>query len=435
MLPTWLLAAALVMATTFCAAVPKANASVLLCSSERDSGSLWSAVSESVSCPSHVPYPARLAMVNIFDSFWVASSGMPTCCNARGGPATFKDSVEALSLANASGVRSFRFFADLWGPNKKWYVENQEQYWKEFDAWFGVVEKFGLFVIPSLGNADWYKATSNETANDMVANSTSISRRLAVEYMRAFVSRYGNRNSVLMWELGNELNLHVNLPPNFCGGKQCFNTAQMIQYNKALVDAIREAEPRDRPPRPISSGYSAPRPTAWHQEHCPLSSKTNCKADPGTGYWSQDTLEQRLEMLQLQNTGVEVWSMHMYDNPLGTRNTSFLASASALAKNASAVIFVGEYGGHGPNFTGPASESRRFPSLVLDQQVKDAQQGGSFIISSVWAWACPSHRKDMVCIWPGQPDGEKESGTKPMLALLKNANKRLASNGVSRRSR
>ena len=49
--------------------------------------------------------------------------------------------------------------------------------------------------------------------------------------------------------------------------------------------------------------------------------------------------------------------------------------------------------------------------------------------------ACPSHRKDMVCIWPGQPDGEKESGTKPMLALLKNANKRLASNGVSRRSR
>ena len=41
----------------------------------------------------------------------------------------------------------------------------------------------------------------------------------------------------------------------------------------------------------------------------------------------------------------------------------------------------------------------------------------------------------MVCIWPGQPDGEKERGTKPMLTLLKNANKRLASDGVSRRSR
>ena len=126
---TWLLAAALVMATTFAQLCPK-QMPVLLCSSERDSGSLWSAVSESVSCPSHVPYPARLALVNIFDSFWVASSGMATCCNAKGGPATFQDSVEALSLANASGVRSFRFFADLWGPNKKWYVENQEQYWK-----------------------------------------------------------------------------------------------------------------------------------------------------------------------------------------------------------------------------------------------------------------------------------------------------------------
>ena len=181
----------------------------------------------------------------------------------------------------------------------------------------------------------------------------------------------------------------------------------MIQYNKALVDAIREAEPRDRPPRPfhpVTQPQDQPlgtRNTALYLQR--RTARPIQALDIGAKH-----SRKRLEMLQLQNTGVEVWSMHMYDNPLGTRNTSFLASASALAKNASAVIFVGEYGGHGPNFTGPASESRRFPSLVLDQQVKDAQQGGSFIISSVWAWACPSHRKDMVCIWPGHPTVRRE---------------------------
>ena len=37
----------------------------------------------------------------------------------------------------------------------------------------------------------------------------------------------------------------------------------------------------------------------------------------------------------------------------------------------------------------------------------------------------PSHRRDMVCIWPGEPDGQKEYGTNATLAMLANANRHL----------
>ena len=68
-------------------------------------------------------------------------------------------------------------------------------------------------------------------------------------------------------EQGNELNLIVNLPPStkVCGGSQCFNTANMMDYTSRLAAIIKQHDPI----RPISSGFSAPRSDAWHMEHCP----------------------------------------------------------------------------------------------------------------------------------------------------------------------
>ena len=67
-----------------------------------------------------------------------------------------------------------------------------------------------------------------------------------------------------------ELNLMPNLPAPWCGPtpttgtEPCFNTSMMVRYEESLVAAIR----RNDPTRPISSGHSMPRATAWHQEHC-----------------------------------------------------------------------------------------------------------------------------------------------------------------------
>ena len=114
----------------------------------------------------------------------------------------------------------------------------------------------------------------------------------------------------------------------------------------------------------------------------------------------------------------------MYDNDKGDANASSLSAAASHARERGAMLFLGEYGGHGPDFTGPSDASRRFPQLCLDTQVEDAKHGtGGFALSAIWAWACPSHRRDMVCIWPGEPDGSKESGTNAVLDMLSKANK------------
>jgi hypothetical protein len=368
----------------------------------------------------------RGAAVNIFDSFWVASSGMPdTCCNASGGLATRADSVAALRLAAANGVRVFRFFAFLWGPHCAFAVQRPATYWAELDAWWDEVDGLGMYAIPSLGASGWHYAARNETLNDLVKNEHSNSRRFAAGYVRTFVERYSKRKSLLFWELGNELNLHVDLPAPHCDpSQQCFDTQQMVAFQNALVATIRAAEidPVSQNPfgsRPVSSGFAAPRPSAWHQAHYP---------PHDARYWDTDNETQWLEMLEMQHAAaVDVWSLHMYDNAQGDRNVSLLSAAVTRARAHGKMLFLGEYGGNQPNYTGPSSASRRFPQLCLDAQVEDAKKGfvGGFALSAVWAFACPSHRKDMVCIWPGQPDGAKENGTQAALAMLTNANKRL----------
>jgi hypothetical protein len=163
-----------------------------------------------------------------------------------------------------------------------YYITNPDAYWKEFDQLMADIESRGMYSIPSIGYSSWHKVASrayaakgvNETANDMIKNSTSIAQTLAMRYFKEIVSRYAKKKSVLLWELGNELDLMANLPPPWCGAKQCFNTADMVAFCNKLAAVIRTTEHAARimppdvnalPPRPISSGFSAPRASSWHQ--------------------------------------------------------------------------------------------------------------------------------------------------------------------------
>ena len=61
---------------------------------------------------------------------------------------------------------------------------------------------------------------------------------------------------MLLWELGNELNLLTNLPAPKCHPKaKCFGHAAMAAYSADLVGIIRNIDGT----RPISSGFAAPR--------------------------------------------------------------------------------------------------------------------------------------------------------------------------------
>ena len=390
----------------------------------------------------------RIAGANIFDTLWVGSSGMNTCCNPSGGPATYPDALAALESASVSGIRAFRFFASLFGDANKLWVTNATLYWSEFDRAMDDFERLGLYSIPSIGTGFWHQVANavtpglNESANDAVINMSSVAFRLQAKYFAELVTRYKDRKGVLFWELGNELNLQVNLPPPWCGPtpktgtEQCFNTKQMVEYTSALVKIIRDIDPH----RPISSGYSAGRPSEWHQEHCPMdggqgpASGACATEGGGTGYWGTDTQEQWLEMMVQQNTAVDIISIHHYEAPkcwfdkknctndFHSPGGNLFQFAAVKAAAVGKALFVGEFGGPNPTFTGPTKANQSFPTALLDYQV---QAGDVFLLSTIWAWSCPSHRKDMVCIWPNSTRA-KEAGSNQMLRVINEANAKMA---------
>lgn len=254
------------------------------------------------------------AGINLFDVFWCASTGMHVqkLCS-------FNESLSMLQSYKATGLRFFRFFATDWGPNKIFWYRNPEQNWKELDRVWDAIDASGLYAIPSIRAGSWDEVADqvvpglHEGPNDLVCNSTSVSRGIANMYFTQFVRRYHGRRSLLMWELGNELNLMPNLPPPHCSeSDHCFNTTAMVRFTKEMVALIRDIDPVSRP---ISSGFSTPRPFAWHMEHCPPNSSApgQCAADPSSrGFWATDSAAQFRENLRAQQAAVDVWSIHLY---------------------------------------------------------------------------------------------------------------------------
>jgi hypothetical protein len=50
----------------------------------------------------------------------------------------------------------------------------------------------------------------------------------------------------------------------------------------------------------------------------------------------------------------------------------------------------------------------------------------AFVLSAIWAWECPSHRGDMVCVYPNSTD-PKEAGSNTMAAAIRAANEQMHS--------
>ena len=148
----------------------------------------------------------RIASVNIFDSLWVTSTGMTTCCNATGGPAVSKDAVAALEAAQQSNIRVFRFFASLFGAAGRMWVENPAEYWQQFDGLIDTIEQNGLYCIPSIGTGKLWSQVANavtpglnESTNDVIMNTSSVSWALNAKYFDEIVRRYRHRKGVLFW--------------------------------------------------------------------------------------------------------------------------------------------------------------------------------------------------------------------------------------------
>jgi hypothetical protein len=183
--------------------------------------------------------------------------------------------------------------------------------------------------------------------------------------------------------------------------------------------------------------------------------------------------------LPSQHEGVDIVSTHAYPNLPGCyfvsprfkvacprqANLTVLTAAANAAALVGKPFYLGEYGGPRPNFTGPTAASQAFPESVLRWQVESSaearvapsaapaagRQGGasgrrqhhsegrasfpprrrSRILTSLWAWACPSHRRTMACLDPapgrlaGATAEAQAEASYRMLTLLQQAEQQL----------
>ena len=425
-------------------------------------------------CPIGTTELTGVVGVNVFDALWCTSDGMRSPCNHA-------DVRASLRFLAASGLHFFRFFASLYGASHVYWLLQPSRYWAEFDRLMDDVEALGLHVVPSIGAESWHDVANKwinashngnsssamarvrsprraETVNDLVTDGSSLARALARRYADELVRRYRHRPSVLFWELGNELNLKPNMA-NQCGlgaagdrgpAARCFNTSALVEYTRDLAGVVRSADKV----RPISSGFGATRPTAWHQERCHREKRAGACAAGGES--ATDSIEQWQQMVVWQNEAVDIASLHVYAGSKGCwfgrgrtgcyrqGNVSLVEAAAAAAASVGKPLYVGEFGGAPPNFTGPSAEHQAFPEAVLRWQVATSAErrrrdpvpnAVPRTLTSLWGWMCPAKRATMRCIWPnassplGGPRSRGwhagEEGSDRMLGLLQWANRRL----------
>lgn len=134
------------------------------------------------------------------------------------------------------------------------------------DRWFGAMdyiialaEKYNIGIIASLF---WdVNAFCDYTGDklDMITSPDSASTLLRMKYIKEVVGRYKYSPAIYAWEIGNELNLAVDIKnTEFVGTdgtKKMFTSEMLTAYYKLIGEAIRAEDPY----RMITGGDAAPR--------------------------------------------------------------------------------------------------------------------------------------------------------------------------------
>ncbi len=223
--------------------------------------------------------------------------------------------IKQLSELGFKSVRAFMYspaYLDL-----MYNEEHLEIYLTAMDRVFDLCDKYGLKLVVCLGlaepallkcdyveNEGWIQST--ETVEDIVGNPDCESRQNAYKYIDIVVNRYKDRDTVLLWEIDNELILEADIGE--AAGEVKFSLLQLAEFYGACADRIRAIDDKHI----IASGDSILRPAQWH---------LLCSILNNTGNdWNPDTAEQHLKAVALLNEKLDITSMHIYG--LNTTNTS-----------------------------------------------------------------------------------------------------------------
>jgi len=335
---------------------------------------------------------------------------------------------EALRQLSENGFRTIRVFCNNINMDRS--EEEREKFFAAADAMYDLCDKYNIRVVACLGllsteflegsyaeGAGW--VTGGESAFDLYTNPDSASRQNVYEFLDAYIPRYKDRDTILMWEIQNEGNLDADVGTQV--RKIGYSLAQLAAYYGDMADRIRQNDPE----RLITGGDSILRSAQWH-----LFAGTMRGSQ--TPDWTTDSREERLKCLVMLHEKLDVISVHGY----GTGYTEsyitedgktaytdwelFLSEAKRLGRG----LYNGETGGmlqangkpaqNLPNTGKEAAEARR---LYLDGLIESGVQ------LTHW-WAFHSDRRTFgndVDTWSVRTDDE----TAATFEVIREANKAL----------
>ena len=354
-------------------------------------------------------------------------------------PKGTKDTRASLARAAADGFNVIRFAASGFWPHDLMLFVNETtrpSYLAALDSVFADARHLGVRLIPSLQWNHWaFVDICNETLRDMMRNSTSCSSRATNMFVTTVVKRYATAYAdvVYAWELGNELDLLVDLDhtnsttncapvlgtPATRSAKDNFTTVDMVSYQSEIAGWIRTAA--GETDVLISSGHAVPRPAAHH-----LALSYHAAARD----WTKDTEEELVQVLDLFHTDLDLICVHIYPgDPLcvetptlhqcesyrfghgPTYLLSVVAKAAAMAKPKQKFVYLGEFGTPLPDRHNASSPLYNFTMDMLDAAKKLNAPG---TLATYWSWE-DDHQVNTWGIFP--PNATDKNDARTIAAL------------------
>lgn len=229
------------------------------------------------------------------------------------------------------------------------YQEDPADYFRLMDGVVRAAEARGIGLVPSLF---WWTACIPDLVGEprnQWGNRESKTHTFMKRYVSEVVSRYNDSPAIWAWEFGNEYNLAVDLPnaaqhrpwthvskgcPPERGPDDDLDSAMLATALQAFGEAVRAIDPY----RPVTSGHSLPRPTAYHQQ-----------LDRS---WTLDSRSEfRENLIAATPDPVNLVSVHVYpharEKRFGEASVSYgelFAEAAQGARDGRKGLFVGEFG-------------------------------------------------------------------------------------------
>lgn len=300
--------------------------------------------------------------------------------------------VSAVEDAARSGFAFIRFFAGPGYPIEaaRLYEKDPEAYWRGMDELFAICRRSGLRLVPCLGVAGQNArfGEPRQAILDPSSKTWNANRR----HVEAFVSRYKDDPTVLIWELENELMLAADVDRNgqAMAARSVYPEGAVVrevgQPEDSLTWAMIQRIYREQsafiqaidPNHLVTSGDAGVRPEATSRR----------ETFPQFRFRADTWREHLANELAAQPEPLGVVSLHHYNAAETGPTVADLSPIDRARLTARAVraarvpLFIGELGQTSPSF-------RSDPEAGWARAYLDMAEEERISLVALWVWHFP----------------------------------------------